>query len=67
MTGVDQVAMAMQNIREASSQNMAATRQVEQAARELDGLSKRLTELVVAERSPRPRARGGACRGVTRS
>jgi CHASE3 domain sensor protein len=46
MTGVDQVALAMQNIREASSQNMAATRQVEQAARELDNLSKRLTELV---------------------
>ena len=46
MTGIDQVALAMQNIREASAQNMASTRQVEQAARELDGLSKRLTELV---------------------
>jgi methyl-accepting chemotaxis protein len=46
MTGIDQVALAMQNIRDASAQNMASTRQVEQAARELDGLSKRLTELV---------------------
>ena len=46
MTGIDQVALAMQNIRQASAQNMAATRQVEQAARELDGLSKRLTDLV---------------------
>jgi len=46
MTGIDQVAMAMQNIRQASAQNMASTRQVEQAARELDTLSKRLTELV---------------------
>jgi methyl-accepting chemotaxis protein-like sensor len=46
MTGIDQVALAMQNIRQASAQNMASTRQVEQAARELDGLSRRLTELV---------------------
>lgn len=46
MTGIDQVALAMQNIRQASAQNMASTRQVEQAARELDGLSRRLTDLV---------------------
>ena len=46
LTGIDQVALAMQNIRQASAQNMASTRQVEQAARELDGLSQRLTELV---------------------
>ena len=46
LTGIDQVALAMQNIRQASAQNMASTRQVEQAARELDGLSKRLTALV---------------------
>jgi methyl-accepting chemotaxis protein len=50
MTGIDQVALAMQNIRQASAQNMASTRQVEQAARELDGLSKRLTELVAPSR-----------------
>ena len=46
MTGIDQVALAMQNIRQASAQNMAVDAQVEQAARELDGLSRRLTELV---------------------
>jgi methyl-accepting chemotaxis protein len=51
MTGMDQVALAMQNIRQASSQNMSSTRQVEQAARELDGLSQRLTELVAAQRN----------------
>jgi methyl-accepting chemotaxis protein len=50
MTGIDQVALAMQNIRQASAQNMASTRQVEQAARELDGLSRRLTELVAPNR-----------------
>jgi methyl-accepting chemotaxis protein len=53
LTGIDQVALAMQNIRQASSQNMASTRQVEQAARELDGLSRRLTELVAPKRLER--------------
>ena len=48
LTGMDQVTLAMQSIRQASSQNMSSTRQVEQAARELDGLSRRLTELVAA-------------------
>jgi methyl-accepting chemotaxis protein len=53
MTGMDQVALAMQNIQQASSQNMASTRQVEQAARELDGLSRRLADLVSAPRNGR--------------
>ena len=50
----------MQNIRQASAQNMASTRQVEQAARELDGLSKRLTALVDSERAWRGHATNGA-------
>ena len=49
----------MQNIRQASAQNMASTRQVEQAARELDGLSKRLTALVTPN-GRRARATNGA-------
>ncbi len=59
LTGIDQVALAMQNIRQASAQNMASTRQVEQAARELDGLSKRLTALVApnGRRAARPTGR----------
>jgi methyl-accepting chemotaxis protein len=46
--GMDQVALAMQNIREASTQNMASTRQVERAAQDLNGLAGRLKALVVA-------------------
>ena len=50
------------------TQNMAATRQVEQAARELDGLSEAADRARVAPNGRRDRrARGGACRGVTRS
>jgi methyl-accepting chemotaxis protein len=48
MTGMDQVALAMQNIRQAATQNMAATRQVEQAAQDLNELAQSLTELVAA-------------------
>ena len=57
----------MQNIRQASAQNMASTRQVEQAARELDGLSKRLTALVDPEWASRGHDERCACRGVTPS
>jgi methyl-accepting chemotaxis protein len=46
MTGMDQVSYAMRNIQEASTQGMASTRQVEQAARDLNELSVRLEELV---------------------
>ena len=46
MTGMDQVAYAMRSIQEASTQNMASTRQVEQAARDLNELSARLEVLV---------------------
>jgi hypothetical protein len=46
MTGMDQVSYAMRNIQEASTQNMASTRQVEQAARDLNALAGRLEALV---------------------
>jgi len=44
--GIDQVAVAMQNIRQASTQNMASTRQVERAAQNLNELAQRLTTLI---------------------
>jgi methyl-accepting chemotaxis protein len=40
------VALAMQNIQQASTQNMASTRQVERAAQDLNELARRLTALV---------------------
>jgi methyl-accepting chemotaxis protein len=44
MVGIDQVALAMENIKQASAQNMAGTRQAEVAARNLheQGLKLRL-------------------------
>jgi Methyl-accepting chemotaxis protein (MCP) signalling domain len=46
--GVDQVALAMQSIHQASTQNMASTRQVERAAQDLTELAGRLKALVAA-------------------
>ena len=46
--GMDQVALAMQNIQQASAQNMASTRQVERAAQDLNELARGLTALVTA-------------------
>jgi methyl-accepting chemotaxis protein len=48
MTGMDQMAVAMDNIHQASAQNMASTQQVEQAAKNLDQLAGRLAEFVAA-------------------
>jgi uncharacterized coiled-coil DUF342 family protein/ABC-type glycerol-3-phosphate transport system permease component len=48
MAGMDQVALAMGSIQETSAQNMASTRQVEQAARDINELSVQLAELVAA-------------------
>jgi methyl-accepting chemotaxis protein len=45
--GMDQIALAMQNIQQASTQNMASTRQVERSAHDLTELSRRLKALVV--------------------
>lgn len=44
--GVDQVTVAMENIKQASEQNVEGTRQMELAARNLDTLGRRLKELV---------------------
>ncbi len=44
--GMDQIAAAMANIQQASSQNMASTRQVDDAARDLNELAGRLSVLV---------------------
>jgi methyl-accepting chemotaxis protein len=48
MTGMDQVALAMENIRQTATQNMAATRQVDQAAQDLNELAQGLRALVGA-------------------
>lgn len=55
VAGVDQVAVAMQNIQRASTQNMASTRQVERAAQDLNELAGRLKALVVASGNERRR------------
>ncbi|MCP4539436.1 MAG: methyl-accepting chemotaxis protein [Chloroflexi bacterium] len=44
--GVDQVAVAMQSINQATVQSLASTRQAEKAARDLNDLSRSLTEIV---------------------
>ena len=46
LIGMDQVALAMQNIREASSQNVASTKQTEVAAQNLHQLGLRLKAVV---------------------
>ena len=46
LIGMDQVALAMQNIREASSQNVASTKQTEVAAQNLHQLGLRLQQVV---------------------
>ncbi len=51
--GMDQVALAMENIRRASTQNMASTRQVERAAQDLNTLAGRLKALVAVSGNQR--------------
>jgi methyl-accepting chemotaxis protein len=46
LVGTDQVAMAMENIKQASTQNMAGTKQAELAAQSLHELGQRLKKLV---------------------
>lgn len=46
LVGMDQVALAMENIKQASTQNVAATRQAEQAAKNLNELGQRLRSLI---------------------
>ncbi|TXT51126.1 MAG: methyl-accepting chemotaxis sensory transducer [Spirochaetes bacterium] len=45
-TGIDQVTLAMESIKEASRQNVDAARQLEDAARGIDSLSQKLKSLV---------------------
>jgi len=44
--GVDQVAAAMESIKQASTQNVASAQQLETAARNLNDLGQRLTQMV---------------------
>ncbi len=46
MAGMDQVVQAMENIKAASAQNVASTKQTEVAARNIQELGQKLTELV---------------------
>lgn len=46
LVGMDQVALAMENIKQASVQNVASTKQAESAARNLHSLGQRLKQLV---------------------
>ena len=49
MVGMDQVALAMENIKQASMQNVAGTRQAESAAQGLHELGRRLGEMIGAK------------------
>jgi methyl-accepting chemotaxis protein len=46
MVGMDQVAHAMESIKTASTQNLASTKQTEVAAKNIQELGRKLTELV---------------------
>ena len=46
LVGTDQVAMAMENIKQASAQNVAGTKQAEIAAHSLHDLGQKLKQLV---------------------
>ncbi len=46
LVGMDQVAGAMENIKQASTQNVASAKQLETAARNLDDLGQRLKQMV---------------------
>jgi methyl-accepting chemotaxis protein len=45
-SGMEQIAVAMQNINQVTVQSMASTRQAEKSAQELNGLARSLTEQV---------------------
>jgi methyl-accepting chemotaxis protein len=46
LVGVDQVASAMESIKQASAQNVASAQQLENAARNLNELGQRLKQMV---------------------
>ena len=45
-SGVDQIAVAMQNIAQATVQSLAGARQTESAAQDLNNLALKLTEII---------------------
>ncbi len=46
LTGIEQIALAMQNINQVTVQSLASTRQAEQSAQNLNDLSRKLTDIV---------------------
>ena len=50
MVGMDQVALAMENIKQASVQNVAGTKQAEATAHNLNELGQKLKQLVAVYR-----------------
>ncbi len=56
LVGMDQVALAMENIKQASTQNVAGTKQAEKAAQDLQTLGQKLKQLV--DRKALPRSNG---------
>jgi methyl-accepting chemotaxis protein len=46
LVGMDQVALAMENIKQATTQNVASTRQAEPSAQNLHDLGQKLQQLV---------------------
>jgi len=53
LVGMDQMALAMDNIKQASAQNVAGTRQAEKAAQDLQKLGNKLKQLVDEKALPR--------------
>ena len=58
MVGMDQVVQAMENIKVASAQNVASTRQTETAAKNIEGLGRKLAELVALYKDQRAKHGG---------
>jgi len=48
--GMDQIALAMENIKQAAQQNVSGTKQAEQAAHNLNELGQKLKEMVAKYR-----------------
>jgi methyl-accepting chemotaxis protein len=58
LVGMDQVALAMENINQASAQNLAGTKQAETAAQDLQALAQKLARLVISGGPASPLAAG---------
>lgn len=67
-TGMDQIALAMRNVQQASTQNMASTKQVEGAAQDLNTLARGLKSLIAstAAQNGRPRGNGNGNKAALR-